>query len=256
MAWAYEMDGQMYAGGVEEYTLPNDFGTVTEINNESGVYQYIQIQETTTRRVLNLEEYTNTDIKNNTVSGRGYIVCEGSSSQDTSNTNMAVPNGTYVVSFKYKKIGSTLANTSVKINGTEYELTETNWTDFKQTIEVTTNHIEVEFISDINNSLYVADLMGNAGEEAQIWTQNPNETRTETVKIGKGIEVSSSSTDTKLKADADGVRVVQASNESNVVAEFTDKGTVTKELIVKEQAQIAGLLIQQVGNQTWISSLL
>ena len=41
-----------------------------------------------------------------------------------------------------------------------------------------------------------------------------------------------------------------------MVNEATDKGTETEELIVRGQAQISGMLIQQQGNQTWISSLL
>lgn len=198
-----------------------------------------------------LVEYTDTDMQNNSVSGRGYLVNAG-----TSNQNVFVANDTYTVSFKYKKIGSPLANTSVKINGTEYVLEEDEWTNFSQTIEVTTNHLEIEVVSDTNDSLLIADLMGNLGAEADVWTQNPNEVRTDTVKIGKGIEVSSSATNTKLKADSDGVRVVQVSDETNTVAEFTDKGTRTKELECEGQAQISGLLFQKVGNQTWISSLL
>lgn len=198
-----------------------------------------------------LEEYTNTDIQNNSVSGQGYLVNAGTSKQ-----NVEVQNDIYTVSFKYKKIGSSLANATVKINGTEYALEEDEWTTFSQTLEVTTNHIEVEFTSDTNETLYIADLMGNLGSTADVWTQNPNEVRTDTVKIGKGIEVSSSSTNTKLKANADGVKVVQAFDETNTVAEFTDKGTKTKELIVEDQAQISGLLIKQVGSQIWFSSLL
>ena len=251
----YEMLAQNYEDGLEEYTLPNNFGVVTAIDETSAIYQYIQIDVDVTNRVLNIEEYTNTDIKNNSVSGRGYIVGEGSSSQDTDNTNMAVPNGTYTVSFKYKKIGPALANASIKINGTEYILNSTSWTTFKQPIEVTTNHIEVEFIADTNNTLYVTDLLGNLGTDANVWTQNPNETRTDTVSIGKGIQVNSSETNTYHRIDADGNRTYNKAT-GEVVNEATDKGTVTKELVVKEQSQITGLLIQQVGDQTWISSLL
>ena len=254
--YRYDRDESQIINNYTELTLSDNFGQVVAIDTNSPLYQYIKIQETVIDQVLNIEEYSNTEIKNNSVSGRGYIVNNGSSFQDTSITNMAVPNGTYTVSFKYKKIGPVLANASVKINDIEYVLEETNWTVFSQTIEVTTNHIKIEFIADTDNTLYVVDLLGNLGESADVWTQNPNETRTDTVKIGKGIEVRSSTTDTMLKADSDGVRVVQASNESNVVAEFTDKGTKTKELIVTGQAQISGILIQQVGNQTWISSLL
>ena len=252
----YEMEASSYIDGVTEYIMPNNFGVVTQVNYQSGVYEYIQIDVEETKEVLNIEEISGGEFIVNTVSGRGYIVNSGSSKQDTNNNEVAVPNGTYTVSFLYKKIGPELANGSVKINDIEYQLTQNEWTKFEQVVEVSTNHIEIELIADTDNTLYVADLLGNIGIVAEIWTQNPNETRTDTVKIGKGIEVISSSQDTKLKADADGVRVVQVSNENNIVTEFTKEGTRIKKLIAENQAQITGILIQQVGDQTWISSLL
>lgn len=183
-----------------------------------------EIDENTQQEVLNIEEYTDTEFKNNTVSGRGYIVGEGSSSQ-----NVEVQNGTYTVSFKYKKIGSALSNASVKINGEEYSLEETDWTNFSQTIEVTTNHIEVEFIADTDNTLYVADLLGNLGTEADVWTQNPNETRTDTVTIGKGIQVDSSEKNTYTRIDADGNRTYNKTTGERV-AEMTDKRCLCKRI--------------------------
>lgn len=204
---------------------------------------------------LNLEEYTNTDFFSNTVSGRGYIVNDGSAYQDTNITHVAVPNGKYTVSFLYKKIGSSITHGSVKINDIEYSLTESNWTKFAQTIDVTTNHIKVEFVSDADNVLYVADLLGNIGEEPNAWTQNPNETRTDTVSIGKGIQVESSEKNTYYRIDADGNRTFNKAT-GEVVNEATDKGTNTKELIVRDKAEIAGLLIQEINGQIWLSSLL
>ena len=200
---------------------------------------------------LNLEEYTNTEIKGNSVSRTGYIVNSGSAYQ-----NVEVQNGTYTISFKYKKVGAELANASVKINGEEYSLTETDWEEFVQTIEVTSNNITVEFIADTDGTLYIVDLLGNVGTEKDVWTQNPNETRTDTVKIGKGIEVRNNKANTYTRIDEDGTRIYNINNDAEPVAEFTDKGMETKDLEVNGQAQIAGILIKQVGNQTWISSLL
>ena len=238
--------------------LRRDIHGVTNTITENGGNNLFYYDEDfwKTEQISNLKEIYGGELTTNTVSGRGYLINTGSIKQNTTNTGVTVLNGTYTISFKYKKAGASLANASVKINGEETILTEDEWTDFTKTIEVNSNYIEIEFITDQDNVLYVADLMGNAGEEAQIWTQNPNETRTETVKIGKGIEVSSSTDDTKFKANADGVRIVQASREENIVARFTKDGTETKDLKVSGKAQIVGLLIQQVGNQTWISSLL
>lgn len=200
---------------------------------------------------FNLEENSDTEIKGNSVSGMGYIVHNGSSYQTAE-----VQNGTYVVSFKYKKIGPELANASVKINGEEYPLTVTDWEEFVQIIDVNANYITVEFISDTDNTLYVADLLGNVGTEKDVWTQNPNETRTNSVKIGRGIEVRNSNANTYTRIDDDGTRIYNINNDEDPIAEFTDKGIEVQDLEVKGQAQISGMLIQQIGNQTWISSLL
>ena len=97
--------------------------------------------------------------------------------------------------------------------------------------------------------------MCNIGNMKQTWSQNANETITETVQIGKGITVKSSTKNTELKADADGVRI-NNTNTKETVAEFTDKGMETEEMVVRGKAQIAGMLVQQVGSQIWLSSLL
>ena len=176
----------------------------------------------------------------------GYIINSGSSYQ-TAN----VQNGTYTVSFKYKKLASELANASVKINDKEYPLTETDWTEFSEVIEAKSNYIKVEFISDTNDSLYVVDLLGNAGSEKEIWTQNPNEIRTDTVKIGRGIEVESSTKNTIHRIDADGNRTINK-NTGKVVAELTEDGLEAEEIISRGQAQISGLLIKQVRRPSMV----
>lgn len=199
---------------------------------------------------INLAEYFDTEIKSNSISGRGYMVNSGAAKQ-----KVDVPNGIYAISFKYKKIGNELTNAYAKINGKLYELNSNTWTTFEEFLEVNANYIEIEFEADADNVLYITDLMGNFGSKAERWTQNPNETRTDTVTIGKGIKVESSETNTYTTIDADGNRTFnKATNER--VAEMTDKGVYTKEIECEGQAQIAGLLIKQVSNQTWVSSLL
>lgn len=199
--------------------------------------------------IANLEEYTDTEIQQNSVSGVGYIINQGTSKQ-----NVQVKNDTYTISFTYKKLIE-LATGYVLINGTRYNLTSINWDEIVVTLDVNTNYVDFEIISDTNNAFEIFDLMGSIGNEKQVWTQNANETRTDTVKIGKGITVSSSLTNTIWKADADGNRIINT-DTGETVAEFTDKGTVTKNIEVQETAEIAGILIQEIDNQTWISSLL
>ena len=197
-----------------------------------------------------IEEYSDTDIMSNSVSGKGYKIGSGTSKQD-----IEVKNGTYTISFRYKKIGPDLADIVVRINGEEYSLEETEWTDFVQTIDITTNHIEFEIESDTNESMLIADLLATVGNAQEIWTQNPNEIRTDTVSIGKGIKVESTEKNTFTKIDADGNRTFNKATGERV-AEMTDKGVYTKELECSGKSQISGLLVQQVGDQTWFSSLL
>ena len=132
------------------------------------------------------------------------------------------------------------------------------WTKFTETIEVNSNSIKIEFVSDSNASFYIIDTLINLGITADIWTQNPNETRTDTVTIGKGIQVDSTATNTYHRIDSDGNRTYNKQT-GVVVSEQTDKGTRTVYLEANE-GEMAGLLFQEVtyggSEQAWISSLL
>ena len=196
-----------------------------------------------------LEEYSDTEIIQNSISQLGYILNNGSAKQSQS-----VKNGFYTCSFNYKKLLE-LAVCQVKINGTTYSLSELEWTEFEQIIEVTTNTIEIEFISDTDNSLYISDLMVNIGTTKLSWSQNANETRTDTVIIGKGIQVNSSAKNTYHRIDADGNRTFNKAT-GKVVNEATDKGSEMEELVVRGQAKINGLLMQKVSDQVWINNIL
>ena len=163
-----------------------------------------------------------------------------------------IPNGYYVVSFKYKKTNA-LANSKVKINDIEYPLTSAEDTDFTQIIEVSSQHINIQFYTDIDESCEIYDLMVNAGQTKLAYSQNQNETTTDTVKIGQGITITSSNTDTTFKANADGIRTIDKSG--NELTKFTDVGMTTKRMIVDDDSQIVGTLWQEVGGQTWITRL-
>ncbi len=197
-----------------------------------------------------IESYTNTDTKKNAVSGMGYKLSIGTASQETT-----VKNDIYTISFLYRNTNK-LDNTTVSINGVAEKLNYTgnDWKEYTKQIKVTDNRILLAFTTDTNDAIDIADVMGNIGYEKQAWSQNPNETHTDTVDIGKGIKVKSSTTNTELNADSDGIRVINT-NTSDVVAEFTDKGMETEEMVVRGKAQIAGLLFQEIESQSWISKL-
>lgn len=197
-----------------------------------------------------IEEYIDTDTKNNTISGKAYRLSIGEVTQE-----IQVKNDDYVISFLYKNTNR-LDNTIININGVSEKLNFTgdDWKEYIRKIKVTDNRISVKFKTDINNSITIADLIGNIGAEKQAWSQNPNETHTNTVDIGKGIKVHSSDSNTFTTMDTDGFRSYNAAT-GEVKTELTDKGTVTDELVVKTKAQITGLLLQEVEDQSWISKL-
>lgn len=198
--------------------------------------------------------------QNDNATNKRTILCQNG----TFLQEQEVPNGEYSVSFKYKKLNE-LVTASVKINDIEYQLEETEETEFytgKQNTDgeyiinsliVNSRHIKVEFISNTDNGLEIYDLMVNKGSVKLAYSQNQNETTTDTVNISKGITITSSNTNAILKANADGIRILTLNEE--VVAYFTDKGLSTNELIVKNKAQTCGMLTQEVGDQTWLTRM-
>ena len=192
---------------------------------------------------------TNTDIKVNNISQNAIYLQDGSIMQEI----LTLKNGYYNISFNYKKLSSS-ANCSVKINDETIELTSLAWDTIERNLEIYDNYFRIEFISDSNNACYISDLLLIIGEAKQAWTQNINETTTDTVTIGQGIRVDSSSTNTYTRIDSDGNRTFnKATNE--VVMEATDKGVSAENLTVRTQAEITGILQQKVSDQVWVTLL-
>ncbi|MDD4734021.1 MAG: phage tail protein [Bacilli bacterium] len=193
------------------------------------------------------EGFTNTEIKNNTVSGHCFFIGNKSSNQV-----IQVQNGTYTIGFKYKKLLE-LAEVNIKVNDHEIELSEMDWTSQNYTFEVLSNAITVELIGDNNNSCYLSDLMINQGIVAHVWSSASGESINGGVKIGSSIEIESSVSNIKQIMDNDGNRIKNISTDETV-AEFTDKGMNSKE-IKTEKAKIARVVIQDVGNSTWLTRI-
>lgn len=227
-------------------------GTTQTLTNKGGNNIFYYAKEFwsngTENETANLEEYTDNELQQKSVSGNGYIINAGTSEQKQN-----VKNDTYTISFTYKKIIE-LATGYFIINDTQYELDSTEWKEFVETVDIDTNTVDIRFVSDTDGAFEIFDLNGNIGNEKQIWTQNPNETRTDTVTIGKGIQVNSSSKNTYARFDADGNRIFNASTDE-VVTALTDKGVETQE-VKSKTTQTGGILIQEIDGQTWISSLL
>ena len=175
-----------------------------------------------------------------------------------------VPNGNYSISFMYKKLISQSV-ASVVINGKEYQLNSTTLKEFytgkknekneyiTEPIVVTAGHLKIQFKCNTNGGVEIYDLMANKGSIKLAYSQNQNETTTETVKISKGITITSTNMETIFKANANGIRILTLQNEK--IAYFTDKGLSTKELIVENKAQMCSTLISEVGDQTWFTRM-
>lgn len=184
------------------------------------------------------EPYTDTYIQNKTGQRNCWLLNNGSHLQ-----TIQVKNGTYTFSMMYEKL-ITLANVVLKINDVDYELKENT----SITFDVTDNHITIEFIGDVDKCAYLMNLMLNEGEEVQGFTNNANETISDTVMIGKGIQIRATGVNTELDAQADGIRIKNI-NTGSTTTEFTDKGTITNELTTNK-ATIAKVLVNDTGTQT------
>ncbi len=254
---AMTMDGQIVANFVNTGVLEGALikaGSVTVDKFASNVLTYggtNLIKNSVGHYQDNWENkhdgFTNTDIQNNTVSGHCFFIGNKSSNQV-----IQVQNGTYTIGFKYKKLLE-LAEVKIKVNDHEIELTETDWTTGNYTFEVLSNTITVELIGDNDNSCYVSDLMGNQGIVAHVWSSASGESINGGVKIGSSIEIESSVSNIKQIMDNDGNRIKNISTDETV-AEFTDKGMNSKE-IKSDKAEIARVVIQNVGNSTWLTRI-
>lgn len=196
-----------------------------------------------------VSQYTDTDVFQNNVSKSSISLSNGDIEQSVA----PIKNGTYNISFNYKK-KVTASNVTVSINEKEETLNSEEWTLFEKVIIISNNQFTIKFSSDTDNSCLISDLILTLGETRLTWSQNPNETNTETVQIGEGIRVDSSKTNTYTRIDSDGNRTFNKSTDE-VVTEQTDKGTKTNNLTVSTQAQITGLLQQKHGDQVWVNVL-
>lgn len=254
---AMTMDGQIVANFVNTGVLEGALikaGSVTVDKFASNVLTYggtNLIKNSVGHYQDNWENkhdgFTNTDIQNNTVSGHCFFIGNKSSSQV-----IQVQNGTYTIGFKYKKLLE-LAEVKIIVNDHEIELNEMDWTTGNYTFEVLSNAITVELIGDNDNSCYLSDLMINQGIVAHVWSSTSGESINGGVKIGSSIEIESSVSNIKQIMDNDGNRIKNISTDETV-AEFTDKGIVTKE-IKSDKAEIARVVIQDVGNSTWLTRI-
>lgn len=172
--------------------------------------------------------------------------------KSTLQQEITVANGVYTLSFTYKKLVN-LARVTLTINGTEYILSNNDFTVFTKTFEVSDGQINISFICDTDNACPVINLMLNKGDQAMEWSLNQNETWGDTVKIGRGVRISSTGTDVVFVALADIIGFMD--KQGNYITTFDDEGFVTNTAVIKNKATIVNLLIQEVNRQTIINKI-
>ncbi len=197
--------------------------------------------------------YGNVVRKQNTDAANGYSIML---QNNTLYQEETIANGKYTISFYYKILNS-LANVKVAINDKEYELKNTNSVELFQTgvddidpINILDNHITLSFISDTDNAAEIYDIMGNAGSVKLAYSQNQNETVTDTVNIGKGISITSSNSKVKLIANHNEI-CIKNTQTNEKPFNFNENGGEAKNMVVKDEFQHSNLLDKKVDEQVW-----
>ena len=198
----------------------------------------------------NKAEYWEGNVKRiketDSISGYALLLQNGTISQ----TINLSPNQ-YAIKFKYKKL--TVAGTcTVQYNGRTIELIEEEGV-IETTGIVNSGQFEFKVICDTDNSFEIYDLMLNVGQVAMPWTQNANESTSDTVNISKGITVSSNTSNTLSTMNDDGFKVKNATTSEEVMVATDDGGKFKN--IEASRGSVAGVLMQKIGNQTWISGV-
>lgn len=233
---------------INTYTFPNSetYPSSNTFTGAMAVYEY-------------WKGYAKKISDDNAMNNSAILMQKGSFIQE-----QPVPNGNYSISFYYQLLNP-LATAKVKINDVEYPLNSTSVKQFytgeqdangnyiTQPLIVSSKNIRIEFTCSIDDGLKIYDLMCNKGNVKLAYSQNENETTTDTVNISKGITITSTNMETIFKANANGIRILTLTG--NVIAYFKDKGLSTKEIVVEDEAQIVKTLWQDVGDQTWITRM-
>lgn len=197
--------------------------------------------------------YGNVVRKQNTDAANGYSIML---QNNTLYQEETIANGKYTISFYYKILNS-LANVKVAINDKEYELKNSNSVELFQTgvddidpINILDNHITLSFICDTDNAAEVYDIMGNAGSVKLAYSQNQNETVTDTVNIGKGISITSSNSKVKLIANHNEI-CIKNTQTNEKPFNFNESGGEANNMVVKDEFQHSNLLDKKVDEQVW-----
>ena len=195
---------------------------------------------------------------------------------NTITQNVTLKKATYTIKFFYKELiplselkveynGRIIEinDTSVKLNGEtltfvdgKYEtnsiLIDINEKSVKTTGEVSTGNMILKITCDTDNGYEIYDLMLNFGNVFIPWSQNANESTSDTVNISKGITVSSNTTNTVATMKSDGFKVRNKTTNEEIMS-ATDTGGLFKDITSTGVSKLSGLIIQQIGDEIWIT---
>lgn len=164
-------------------------------------------------------------------------------------------NGQYCLNFKYEKLIE-VANCQVAINGRIFDLSNVDLNvenSFENVDNLSSDTFIIEFICDTDNGFLIYEPMLNEGPSASLFTQNANETVTDTVNIGKGIEVNASNINSKTRMDADGFRGFNTNN-GEITFYQTNDGLYGKKLET-ESIKSGDLIISTKSNHNFFVGL-
>lgn len=190
-------------------------------------------------------------------SGFAILTQQGTLSQTiqipTKTVNGVVEGLICSISFKYKRLVDGAEGT-IKYNGRTITLGASGEIHTSGEVKQV---FTIEIIANSNNGFEIYDLMMKYGEEGAngmlLWTQNANESYSETVQIGEGITAISSTTDTKATMNSDGFRVRNKTTGESVM-EGTSTGGKLRDLTVTNNSRISGLIIRK-SKTTGITSI-
>lgn len=192
-----------------------------------------------------VQSATSIEIKAEFAAGSCFELREGTITQ-----SIEVADGEYYIGFKYRKLLAASA-ISIEVNGVSTELTSTEYelVDLYNPLQVNGSAITVSITASDDGAGYIGDIIICKGGK-QVWSPSPNETYSDTVQIGKGVQVNSNTANTYTRIDADGNRIYNEAT-GDVVTEMTDKG-ITTEDIKAQTASVGGFAIARVNDSLWI----
>lgn len=248
-----KLNDDVYTKSQVEELLLNAESGLTNIFTQSGGNNLLRNTAPWYMKSENTGEYWTGNLKQtketDSTSGYAILIQNGTISQSVS-----LPTGTYSVSFKYKKLIDA-SEGYVRYNGKTFNLTETSG-EIHSSGEITNNQFVIEINSNTNDSFEIYDLILKHGSEGienmLVWTQNANESRSDTVQISEGITANSSVNDTKATMDSEGF-IVRNKTTGISVMEATKTGGKFLDLTSTGKSNLSGLLVQKVGSKVCIN---